>query len=294
MNRAKKAFTLVELLVVIGIIAVLIGILLPALSRARDQAYTVQCQSNLRQLHNAFVLYSTMFNSYCIPAQATDSTLRPPGVTGGAADDWWLGINTLGRALGVKGATAQDAVDKMTKMLDCPANQRVKDPVSSFNFDYTYNANLGDCRGQFPQHASYGTYKQAHFFKKWTQVPSNVLELVESGNPIQKDDERFDTIDDLTYKKGYGGQPHRKFTKGNVLFHDGSVYLCRVYTVNGVPRVSTDPGNADFATRSKGLKVFTDLQDWMIMHPGHAESVGLNSGRKPWQCWQKGLPIPTF
>ena len=287
-TKRRTAFTLVELLVVIGIIAVLIGLLLPALSRARDQAQGIQCQSNLRQLHNAFVLYSIMYKGYCIPAQASN------GAAGGNASDWWwLGTETLGRALGVKGTT-QNVLDRLSKLLDCPATQRDKVAGLSFSFDYSYNSNLGDIRGQNPNDPDYDTYKQAHAFKKWTQVPGNVLALVDSNEPIVKSDERFDTVQELTWKKAIAGHPHRNKTKGNVLFHDGSVWMCKTYLpqpgmiTNGLGGSGSDPkGNPP-------MSKYTSLQEFMVMHPGHMDKNSVNGPRPRDECWDKGRPLPNF
>ena len=66
-DSRRSGFTLIELLVVVAIIALLISILLPSLSRARQQAKQTVCMANLRSIGQAFIMYADQFNGLWPP-----------------------------------------------------------------------------------------------------------------------------------------------------------------------------------------------------------------------------------
>ncbi|MCC6238747.1 MAG: prepilin-type N-terminal cleavage/methylation domain-containing protein [Phycisphaerales bacterium] len=83
----QPGFTLIELMVVVGIIALLMGILLPSLNKARRSAQLLQCQSNLRQIVTGIFAYANDHNGF-MPVAAPQELGGPQGIV--PASDPWL------------------------------------------------------------------------------------------------------------------------------------------------------------------------------------------------------------
>jgi len=89
--KCKRGFTLVELLVVIGIIGVLISLLMPSYTKARGAANKAVCESNMRQIGQAMMMYADACNGFLFPdamgadaEHITDFPLQPTSPTGPA------------------------------------------------------------------------------------------------------------------------------------------------------------------------------------------------------------------
>ena len=147
-NRARPGFTLVELLVVIGIIAVLVGILMPVFARARDQARRTKCLANLRSIGQELFTYANS-NRDRLPNG------NPPGVWNDSSAADWVMVHFAEdlRAAGVFHCPS-DRDDEPTDIANAlqnePHSARVSYEFYSLFFPGEYGPKLARFKGRAP------------------------------------------------------------------------------------------------------------------------------------------------
>ena len=220
----RNLFTLIELLVVIAIIAILAAMLLPALSKAREKARSINCVSNLKQIELSCMQYIGDNDDYIVPASFFLATKRVAGITmpGAESDYYWHNwLTTLGYM-------------NKTKILTCPSCPKGS-TENTISLGLVYGINeaviLGPTSAGNPNH--------------WNKIISvkSPSEKVHSGDSREKcggtsneDPKVFSNDLAMSYtfvrSNNYGSEPtiypwHQGNNYGNFGFADGHVESVR-------------------------------------------------------------------
>lgn len=232
LKRIRRGFTLIELLVVVAIIVVLISVLLPSLSRAREQAKGTACLSNLRQLGIMFATYA---------AENDDKTPAFEQLAGNPYF-WWYN-----QVFGVPSSITQDKVDvTKVKVLFCPSDISVGgDAFGSYNLrfcqgriSYGYNRKGMNSRTNDP--AAFNDGRGVRLSSLAT--PSDRILLLDTA-----------VINAGNYHGWFNALPWRDYTQGSAFpRHSSTGYMANVLWVDGHASPVVSPSASMYDDKALG------------------------------------------
>ena len=141
LKRETLRFTLIELLVVIAIIAILAGMLLPALSKVREKGQAMHCLSNMKGFGQRMIIYAGEFNDFYMPWD-----LEMKSCVGGYDHSRWCNALTWANS---RCLIYPKEVNLFVAMLTCPTEKKARNLYGSQHFGYNIDNNARNTIASF-------------------------------------------------------------------------------------------------------------------------------------------------